>query len=54
MVYHDEPIPKTKTKKTIKPKMDQSDVAQSEDGRTYVIDCLNLGKPVNDSKNDSG
>ena len=55
MVSHDSPTPREKKggyqKK--KPKSDQDNAAISEDERTYVIDCINLGEHVHDSESDS-
>ena len=55
MKYHDEPIPKNKKgkSKNKKPKIDQDDADQSEDGRNCGPDRMNLGKPSQDSENDS-
>ena len=54
MVSHDEHIPnkKKKEKHNKTPKSEPSDAGPSEDGCTYGIDRLNLGKTVYDSESD--
>ena len=54
MVSHDKPTPRKKKGKNQKKKLksDQSLADPSEDGCTYGIDRLNLGKPANDSESD--
>ena len=54
MVAHDATTPrknkgKNQTKKT---KSEKYNVVPSENGRTYGIDPLNLGEPVNESESD--
>ena len=55
MVSHAESNPKNKKggKQKEKTKSKQANADPSQDGRTYGIDHLNLGEPVNDSESDS-
>ena len=55
MKSHNEPIPKQKKgeKQKKKPKSDQANADTSEDGHMYGIDRLNMGKPENESENES-
>ena len=52
MVSHDAPIPRKKKQgnQKRKSKSDQANEDPSDDGRTYGIDLLNLGKLENYSK----
>ena len=55
MIYHHAPIPSKNIggKQTKNPKSGKYPAVPSEQKRTNDIDRLNLGKPANDSKNDS-
>ena len=46
------PQGKTRGKTRQKTKSEKYNVVPSENGRTYGIDHLNLGKPANDSESD--
>ena len=52
---HDEPTLRKKNRKgqNKKPNSYQSNADPSEDGRNYVLDCMNLGETVQESESDS-